>query len=161
MSGRTFDFKKQLSIGKEGERQFLAAYHSPLVSTDGRKNDFLRVTDSKKVELKTDSYRMDATPNFFMERWSSVEDKKPGGPFQSLKNKTDVYCYLYVNDRCYFEFSEIPRLVQELEILTRKMRPTPVRNRGWTTVGYKIPRTDLASLSKEYRYEIELASEQG
>jgi hypothetical protein len=78
----TFSFQAQLSIGDKGEKDFQEHYSKfkPIKSTD-RRIDF-ELCDGKTVELKTDSYDMSRTENFFFEILSCTKSKKPGGVYR-------------------------------------------------------------------------------
>lgn len=127
----------------------LEHYHSPLLIYPQREFDFWRV-DGKRVEVKTDWYSLDDTEFFFMERWSDIDKEKPGGPWQSV-DKTDVFVYLFIRDGVYFEFDDVPALVQRLEDLTSKLKLVRIRNRGYTGGGYKVPLAELTDLYVDYR----------
>lgn len=147
-----WSFKKQLQVGNKGESLFLEFYHSPINKLREYKADFIRLTDGKLVELKTDTYSMDKTPYFFIERWSDIEKKKPGSVWQSSKKGVGVFCYMFINDRTYFEFSDLPALLRELDKLTQDMYLIRIPNKGWTSGGYKVPREALKHLYKEYSF---------
>lgn len=127
----------------------LEHYHSPLLTYPERAFDFWRV-DGKKVEVKTDWYSLDSTEFFFIERWSDVDKKKPGGPWQS-QDKADIFVYLFIRDGVYFEFDDMDALVNRLEDLTKKLKLIRIRNRGYSGGGYKVPLADLADLYVDYR----------
>lgn len=149
-----WDFKDQLVVGDRGQELFIQYYHEPLVIYPPHKADFQVVSSSKLLELKTDTYNIEKTPYFFMERWSDVHQEKPGGPWQSKKNKVDLFCYMFVRHNIYFEFTSIPALCKELDGLTAKMGLVYIKNKGWVTAGYKVPRDALKHLYKEYQFEI-------
>jgi hypothetical protein len=148
-SRRTFDFSTELQKGNKGERWLSRHYHSSLVKFSGREFDFIR-EDNKRVELKTDWYNLANTEFMFIERWSDVDKKKPGGPWQS-QDKTDIFVYLFIRDGVYFEFDDMDALVNRLEDLTKKLKLIRIRNRGYSGGGYKVPLADLADLYVDYR----------
>jgi len=67
--GKVFNFKDQMRIGDIGEADFIKIYEKlePIKSLKNRKIDFT-LNNGKTIELKTDSYSMEKTPNFFMEK---------------------------------------------------------------------------------------------
>lgn len=138
-----FDFKEQLAIGELGERLFIEHYPEPLMKSNSLKIDLVGVVSGVRIELKTDSYPMDKTPNFFFERWSDVDAKKPGSVWQCQK-KVDRFIYFYSSSNTYFECSNIPALVRYLDTVLDNYPPVSIPNKGWTTVGHKIPREALA-----------------
>lgn len=149
---KTFDFKQQLEFGQQAERDFMECYHSPLVLATTFAYDFKLVECGSKLELKTDDYCHDKTPNFFFERWSDVHKKKPGGPWQSRKKRADIFCYYFIRNGIYYQFNDIKLLCKELNtyIKDNKLGYIPVRNKGWITAGYKIPREEMSHLYDVY-----------
>jgi hypothetical protein len=137
-----FDFKKQLGVGAAGEKAFFDFYNKEkgdLVKTDGVKYDF-EYTSGKTIELKTDTYAMDKTPNFFMERLGNTESKKNGGPWRALDDKVDYFVYLYIKDMVAFWF-KTRRLVNLLNKHEMELKHREIKNRTWTTLGYIVPRS--------------------
>jgi hypothetical protein len=124
-------------------------YHSPLLPFREHAFDFLR-DDGRRIEVKTDWYSLDKTEYFFIERWSSIEKKKPGGPWQSL-GKADVFVYLFIRDGVYFEFEDMAAFVGELERMIPDLPLIRIPNKGYTGGGYKVPMAALAHLYTDYR----------
>lgn len=149
---KSFGWKEQLKVGTRGEELFIQNYHSPLVIVPEHKVDFRRVTDGKTIELKTDTYNIAKTPNFFWERFSDVHKKTPGGPWRARKDRVDIYCYYFVRHNLYFEFTDIKRLCKELEKLTKRQGLVFVKNRAWITGGYTVPREKVAHLYTEHQF---------
>lgn len=143
MPREIFTFKKQLDVGTTGENLFLKHYGSKATKSDGRKYDI--TFDGKKVELKTDTYPMQKTENFFMERYGSVEDKKIGGPWKAAEDNIDFFVYLYLANKVFFWFETKP-LVKFLEEHTKTMRGKTVANRTYSSLGFCVPREDLRHL---------------
>lgn len=139
------NFQADLKRGQQGELDFLQLF-TKLVGTDGRKGDI--VAPDGKIELKTDFYPMTQTPNFFIERYSSVEVLSPGGPWQAKAHGCKYFVYYYTTAGYGYIF-ETEDLVQQLEKLETagKLKPTEVRNRKWTTVGYKVKREQLKPIA--------------
>lgn len=139
------NFQADLKRGQAGERDFLQLF-TALVGTDGRKGDI--VAPDGKIELKTDFYSMSKTPNFFIERYSSVEVGSPGGPWQAKAHGCKYFVYYYAGDKCGYVFL-VDDLLKQLEALeaAAKLKPTEVRNKKWTTVGYKVPRASLQPIA--------------
>lgn len=150
----TFDFKQQLAVGNKGEKWFTENYHSPLVLIPEHYADFKRISDGRIVELKTDTYSLAKTPNFFIERYSDFHKKSPGGIWQSKEKRVQVFCYLFINDGVYYEF-DLRALVKELtpiaDELEAKGKFRWIKNRAWVTAGFPYPREKLKHLYKEYR----------
>jgi len=132
-----FQFKEQLSIGAEGEALFHTLYPK-LEKADGIKYDFKY--NDKTVELKTDSYSMAKTPNFFMERYSDVERGTNGGPWRAAYDNVDYFVYMYSKERRCFWFSP-KQLVEFLDGYVKSKSTVSIPNRTWTTTGYLVPRS--------------------
>lgn len=152
------NFQSDLARGQAGELAFLKLF-SGLVGTDGRKGDIV-CPDGSKIELKTDFYPMSKTANFFMERFSSMEVMSPGGPWQAAAHGCKWFVYYYTPDSTGFVFLTTD-LVKQLKALEPKLVPVEVRNRKWTTVGYKVPRTLLkpvATINKQGGLQVHQAA---
>lgn len=143
---KTFDFQAQLKVGTRGEELFLEHYPEPLEVIPIHASDFRVKTTGKIIELKTDTYNINKTSNFFMERWSSVYDERPGGPWQALAHRADIFCYMFVRHNIYYEFNDLPALVKRLEDLTKGKGLVYIKNQTWITGGFKVPRSELEDL---------------
>ncbi len=137
-----FKFEKQLTVGSEGEKLFLEL-HPLLKKTDGLITDF--EYNGKGVELKTDTYSMDRTPNFFMEYVGSTENGKPGGPWRAARDNVDFFVYMFlVQRRCFWFRSK--ELSAFLDVYCKHKRLVEIPNRTWVTTGYLVPRKDVEHL---------------
>ena len=139
-------------MGEKGELAFLKKYPD-IVRTSGRKGDFIGFT-KKLIELKTDTRSIDATPNFFIERFSSLAREAPGGPWQSSEHGVYYFVYLFVKEGVIYWF-ELDKLLQHLEANEKEYQKRYIRNVAWTALGYLVPRSSLEHLivKKEYIYE--------
>jgi hypothetical protein len=137
MPREIFTFKKQLDVGSKGEALFLKHYGDGASKADGRKFDLSY--NGKKVELKTDTYPMQETPNYFMERYGSIEDGKVGGPWRAAQDNVDYFVYFFLSNKTFFWFESKP-LVKFLDEYTRNMRGKTVANKGYSSLGYAVPR---------------------
>lgn len=146
MSKSDWNFKKQLLVGDRGEELFLQYYPNPVEVYPGREYDFTCKKTGAKIELKTDTYNMDKTPNFFLERYSDINRKTPGGPWRSYEDKVDIFCYYFVRHNIWFQFNNLELLIERLNILTKKKGLIYVKNQGWVTGGYTVPRDKLDDL---------------
>jgi hypothetical protein len=143
-------FKGSLRMGDLGQRLFYEAFCDELEPIDGFTGDFKFRDSDVKLELKTDFYDMRKTPNFFIERFSSVEKESPGGPWQALEHGCKYYAYFYVNNLTLFIFdTEI--LTRELKKILKDFEPTHIKNKTWTTEGYRVPRARLNHIYEEVR----------
>lgn len=147
-----FDFKTQLKVGDRGEELFIEHYPRKLTVYDGRQWDFTVSSTGETIELKTDTYNMDKTENFFFERYSNIDLKTPGGPWRAKEDKVNIFCYYFVRHNLWYEFRHIPNLVKRLDILSAKSGLIYIKNRGWITAGYKIKREDVEDLSIIYEF---------
>jgi len=154
MRDHYFNFDDQKRIGDVGENDFLRIYESMGAKkslTDFRM-DFT-LNDGKTVELKTDSYDMERTPNFFMEQLTvSDTGSNLGGPWRSKEHNIDFFVYYFVKNKVFFWFAPIPlceflnRFVEE-----NKLKPISIPNKDrrggyYEALGFKIPRDVVASL---------------
>lgn len=139
-----FDFDAQLEVGNDGEEDFKRYYKSlrPKKSEE-RKIDFI-LGDGQTVELKTDTYEMDKTPNFFMEMFGSVDESKIGGPWRAMQDGVNLFVYYFPKNKTFFWFkTEV--LCKRLDSLVAsgRFQPKEIRNKGWSARGYAIPRNEL------------------
>ena len=142
MSSRTFGFARQKAIGQAGEERFLAHYQD-VRRLDGRGGDFVG-NGGALIELKTDSYTTEATPNFFMERWSDVDAQKPGGPFQAADKGLTYFVYTYASGEAFW--FRVPELVDFLQRTADNYPVREIMNRAWRGAGYLVPREAVAHL---------------
>lgn len=144
MNNKVFDFDEQMELGDLGEKLFKEEYKSisPVKSED-LNYDFN--TSEGTVELKTDSYCMHRTKNFFMEKFSDNNNKNLGGPWRAFSHNVDYFVYLFVEQNTYFWF-EPEKLCLFLDDYIKDLSYINVKNKGWTTVGYKIPREALKNV---------------
>ena len=135
--GKVYSWKQQLEKGMKAEELFLDICHLNLTKSDTRDYDFV-TRDGRKVELKTDFYGEERTPNFFMERWSVMEQEKPGGPWQSKGKQVDLFIYLYADTGTYYVFSDLRALCRVVEKMNLPV--VPDRNKRYARGGYTVPR---------------------
>ena len=162
MADKVFNFEDQRRIGDIGESDFLKVYEKmkPVKSLDDFRIDFT-LKDGKTVELKTDSYDMGKTPNFFMEK-STVSGEKTtsGGPWRSKEHKIDYFVYYFVKNKVFFWFrpKELVKILDKL-IAKNKMREMTIKNKNtrggyYEARGYKISRESVEPvLLKEHKVE--------
>lgn len=136
-------FDSDLKRGQGGEHKFYNRFAASITHLDGRNADFEVNKTGETIELKTDYYDMQRTPNFFIERFSY--DDKPGGPWQSLSK--GITYYIYTFDKCgtIFVFNTA-QLVRKLDKICKKLDLIDVPNSGYTTRGYRVERVLLESI---------------
>lgn len=150
---KAWDFKEQLALGERGEELFMERYPRKLEIFPGREYDFTVCSSREKLELKTDSYNINKSENFFFERYSDVHRKTPGGPWRAHKDKVDIFCYYFVRHNVWFEFRDLPALCERLDALTKKQGLVYIKNTAWITGGYKVPRAELEDLFDVWEFD--------
>lgn len=102
------------------------------------------------MEVKTDTYPL-TTGNFFLERWGHEEDRKPGGPWRARLHRVEIFTYFYVKENTYFEFNTKELCARADKIARRKStREVRVKNKGYITMGYLMPRSEFEDIWEEY-----------
>lgn len=147
---KPFLFNEQLAKGERGEHFFLHHYHSPIIKYRYHTADFLD-WEGNKLELKTDFYSLKDTEFMFMERYSDVDKRKPGGPWQSHKNEVDIFVYLFIRDGVYFEFRDMDALIERLKKLTHGKSMVYIKNPSYRAGGYKVKIADLEDICIRHR----------
>lgn len=162
------NFKKDLKRGSKGESLFLdyhPEYQLTECKTKQKSYDFINPKTEETVELKTDFYCMDKTPNYFIERFSDYHKRTLGGPFRCHLT-CDYYVYLFHKQRISFWFNtkQLVERVNEWAGVGPEVRPpwnkvnlskglVFINNGRWQTAGHKVPRSlleDLVIESWEY-----------
>lgn len=133
------NFQSDLNKGVLGEQLFCKLFRQ-ITATDGRKGDL--IAPNGKIELKCDFYGLKKSQNFFMERYGSVEVLADGGPWKALKDGCEYFVYFYAHDFTGYVW-RTSDLVQQLDTLITQLTPVEVKNRSWTTIGYKVTRSSL------------------
>jgi hypothetical protein len=169
-----FDFQTQLTIGEAGE-DFLIAVHPWLrrPTTPERRFDLIdQRPPFKRVEVKTDMWPHNDTPNFFWEKSTVIHGRKaggylPGGPWRAQRDDVDTLVYLFSNGGTKdapqppigYWFNDIPALVAALDaLILRRPRvalPRRIRSLRVSSQGYLVPRELLADVPGAERVEYE------
>lgn len=140
---KVFNFQTQLRVGNVGEKMFLSKYKDYIKSKD-LKYDFIN-GKNKTVELKSDSYSMEDTPNFFMEHYGNVEKQSIGGSFRAKRDNITHFVYLFIPEKTFFWFEPIS-LCNYIEAKMSILKPCFINNSSYSAMGYKIPRADVEFL---------------
>lgn len=150
---KQFTFKDQLIVGDRGEELFLERYPKKLEIYPGREYDFIIKKTGEKVELKTDTYNINKTDNFFFERYSDVSRKTNGGPWRAEVDKVDIFCYYFIRHNIWFQFTELDKLIRYLNEIVNESKLIYVKNKGYCTAGYKVNRKELEKFYDIYSWE--------
>ena len=150
---KQFSWKVQLEYGKQAELDFMEIYHRPLTLATTFAYDFKVVKTGEKLELKTDDWDHEETPNFFFERFSVWEKESPGGPWQSRRKRVNTFVYYFARNGIYYQFNDVKKLCKVLEQIVRKekLQLVLIKNQGYRTAGYKVPRHLLTELYDVYQ----------
>lgn len=138
------EFYSDLARGKAGEQLLAEKFPELLIQLHGTGPDFRILGSQTHLELKTDSYDMQKTPNFFMET-----ESRPGhlgGPFQALAKGSKYFIYYYVQNDKYFIF-DTAQLVDFLRQRIGQYEERAIENRNYLTKGILVPRKDLEALN--------------
>jgi len=140
-----YNFRSSLAIGKAGEAIF--ANHFPMLTPlNGRKSDFIDQVSKELWELKTDSYDMAKTKNFFIEHYSDIERGKLGGIWQSATHGTTYWCYMFSKNETLFVFI-LEDLVAFMEKTLLNYEIREIKNKTWVTTGFLVPREAVQHLA--------------
>ncbi len=149
-----FCFKDSLHSGFLGEKVFAFCLKDKLRQTSGIQNDFQLKKTNHFVELKSEYYSLEKTPNFFIERYSDRDKKTPGGPWQAATKGVRVYIHFFVKNGVYYVFDsqKLINFLESKEFLDNHQL-VPIPNKTWITEGYKVNRKLLANLFFEQRID--------
>jgi hypothetical protein len=138
MKQKVFGFKNQLKVGNKGENYFIKCYHKLNPRKSSSKEIDIIIEDNKKVELKSDSYSMDKTPNFFLEKIGNNVSGKLGGAHRAVADGIDWFVYLYMNDKTFFWFK--PEDLKNFIDSNKQLEEKRVLNKSYHSIGVLIPR---------------------
>lgn len=142
---KTFYFSKQKKNGDKGENKFVEHYKSLNARIgDGKIIDLL-INEDESVELKTDSYPMEDTKNFFIERYGNIEKAKDGSVWRSSKDKIKWFVYYYISDNTFFWF-DVEKLKDFIDKNDTLFQTREVRNPGYSSIGFLVPRDKVKHL---------------
>jgi len=136
-------FSTDLKRGHDGEHSFFMKYQHCITRLDGRNADFEINKTAETIELKTDYFDHDKTPNFFMEKFSYGDNL--GGPWQSLEKGITYFIYWYPSDGSTYIFNTV-QLVKKLKKLEANLPMVHVKNKNYTTKGFKVNRDLLTDI---------------
>lgn len=151
---RTPSFKEDLEIGKKYEQEYLDLKKGAIKFSDTLAYDFVSATTGAGIELKSDTYDMNETPNFFIERYS--REGIDGGPWQSLSKGAKIFIYWFPKNKISYVFY-LDKLVKFLDEIIKKyhLKLVDIKNNNYTTQGYLIKREYLNKvLAKKENFNI-------
>jgi hypothetical protein len=137
------DFKKDLKKGQDAEHNFFMKFQQHMTRTDGRRGDFLINKTEEILELKTDFYDPDSTPNIFIEKYSYQD--KPGGPFQSKEHGVSYYAYWFPKTDLLLLFN-VDQLIKRIKKLEANLKTVSIKNKNYSTLGYLVDRNLLQDI---------------
>lgn len=152
-----FIFEDSLKSGAIGEKKFAEFYKNRMIhlnSVEGKTGpDFKMIESGRYVELKSDYYSTEDTPNFAIELYSDEKRRTPGGPWQALTKGSFFFVYYFPKDSVHYIF-ETKKLVDYLDSVKQSLPPSSFRsipNKGYHTAIMMIERKSLSHLYKEVR----------
>lgn len=87
------------------------------------------------------------TPNLFVERYSSIDAGSPGGPWQAQEHGAEYYVHLFFGDGAVFAYRTDDMVAFMEENMSRRgYKQHDIRNHGYITVGFAVPRAHVAHL---------------
>jgi hypothetical protein len=135
------NWTQDLARGDVGERDFLRTF--PLYRKGDQENmyehDLVCSVSGSTVELKTDYYDMDKTPNLIVERYSNEQKGTAGGPYRH--NSSLGYWVYYYKKNGVFLFYDAGQLVEKVTSLNLPL--LSIQNQGYTTGVHRVKRTDV------------------
>lgn len=142
---KVFFFNKQLKSGEKGEQFFIECYHdlNPRKSTIREVDIF--INDNEKLELKSDSYNEEDTPNMFIELIGNTVNNKLGGPHLSLQNGVDWFVYHYTQNKTFYWF-RVKDLCEFIDKYQSEFKVREIKNVAWSSIGLLIPRSRLEKI---------------
>lgn len=143
---KTFYFSKQKKFGDKGENKFIEFYQKELKARagDGKTIDIL-INENESVELKTDSYGLEDTENFFIERYGNIDKKKDGSVWRGSTDKIKWFVYYYIKDNTFFWF-DVEKLKDFVDKNDNLFQVREVKNPGYSSMGYLVPRETVKHL---------------
>lgn len=140
-------FKKDLAYGLAAEMSFIAKYPGKLEKVEGTGTDLKLLKSGDGIQLKTDRRKSTDTGNMFLEKYSHVDRKTPGGPFRAEidGSKYLIYYFQPSDDfTCYL----VADLIKYLNENEKKLRTHKV----WSSnaFGFIVPILNLKHLEIDF-----------
>lgn len=142
---KVFSFQKQFKKGVKGEDFFVECYKDINARRgDGKIIDLL-VNENDSVELKSDSYSMERTENFFIERYGNYQKLKDGSIWRSSLDKIRYFVYCYAPDKKFYWFN-VEDFKKYMDDNLHKFEQREIKNPGYTSLGFLVPRETVKEL---------------
>lgn len=137
------NFKKDLEAGQAGELAVQKLW--PELELLHGKGADARLPNGELVEIKCDSYGHDKTANFFIEHVGDIDSGKLGGPWKAKADGCKWFVYYFSNPGIAYVF-ETETLLKDVDayILQYNPKPVEIKNKRWTTLGYKMARSHFS-----------------
>ena len=144
---KDFEFDKSKEVGDKGEKWFVKTYPKIFKPfTESRDSDLIHIPDGRRVEVKTDTYNMTDTPNFFIERFSDIGKHTPGSFWQVL-GKSELFIYLFWPNKKWFWCDNIELGIKVIEAINGLVLVSipnkPKYGKPYVTSGWPIRREYL------------------
>lgn len=144
---KTFSFGKQLKIGEIGEQSFIKYYHDLNPRKSSIREVDIFINDNEKVELKSDNYLEEDTPNMFIELVGNTVSGKLGGPHLSKQNDVNWFVYHYSKNKTFYWF-KVDELCEFIDKNQNNFEVKEIKNVAWSSIGILIPREKVSHLVK-------------
>lgn len=140
-------FNVDIHRGDAGEEMFMEYFPTYTKGNYKQRADYDLICkySGATVELKTDYYSMERTPNIIVEYYSDIDKQKLGGPWRCPG--TTYFVYFYIQQGVFLWFPMTP-LLERLNSLgfNQNGRMVRVPNLGYTTGVHKVPRKEIMDI---------------
>ena len=152
-----YNFYTQLSVGELGEQH---AAHDLRPQYKIRRNPYhinsfdwyVWVNDVRRtIEQKTDTYDMEKTRYMFIERYSDFDRRTNGGIWQASDYGADYFLYYFIKNKVYLVFNT-QTLLERINSICSEDQLVPVRNGGYTSMGYKVERIKVLDICQIWKF---------
>ncbi len=142
-------FLSDKRVGSLGESYFRKKYEERLSKTAKSSLKFdVYIDENKKVEIKTDTYSLKETENFFFEKIANDKTFTLGGPWRAKQDRVDYFVYFFLQDKVFYWF-KTSELCARLEKILKECKKVSLLNRNHRTIGFLVKRELLKDIYKE------------
>lgn len=134
------NFAKDLEAGQSGELAVQKLW--PELELLHGKGADAKLPNGELVEIKNDRYSHHKTENFFIEYLGDIDTGKLGGVHKAEADGCEWFVYYFQDPGIAYVFN-VHDLLRELQtyILVNNPPLIEIKNKRWTSVGWKIPRS--------------------